>query len=839
MEMTRNNAWWYHLPTNVWPTHYKWSIKPNWESFNTFEGELWCRIKVNEPCNEILFHSVKLDIKHVELKTETNKLIKPEKILYDEEKEIVKLFFGTQRDIVPSGTAMLMVKYHGMINEHELKGLYVNRWDQEHRDSKDWWWLITKLDRFQARMVLPCWDEPHFKASFTFDIEIPKDWNCVFTSEKDHEELFGNGKKIHFKETPFMSISSLGFVAGKFDKIDERVVDSTKFRVWAPKWHQNSRVEFIHQMFEMATKIFDFYTKTWGKDFKYPIEKLDLMVVPNYAIEGTSSFGFVAVRDHWSIDNNFTTSWENWKKQKFFIHLAGHIIKQWFGHVVTVKDWQQIWFEKAMSHFLGYYAVDKIWPEWGVWEQRFNWDEFTQAVRFDGLPSTVPMEWTHETWKKWVGKVNVEQFENFKSGDYGYLEKFFRFSKGTTIIRMVRDYIGEHSFMKSLKNYLVKYHFKCPTADDLWVEMGVDSKKPLKHVIATWSKMNAFPIVHVNGNVDASGNFVITLKQESVLNHLKKWKTDQYYHEDEYKFWHIPMTFLTNPKDSNSKVEIFMDKETYSWTIPAAEYRANDDHYKNCDEFTTKLNKFVKFLLKDKRSLWSGNEHWWFQRPTFDTKHRNEEMLWGLLTHMLVVFKDDEIEHKAVDIFWQWYQKEYNSDKVEASKAIFAAAAQTNDMKVFNAFIKIYKEDKFEHAREYVIHGFGFFNNSLVVNKILEFAFEKDVQSEDRLRIFQSVAHRFPSCRDQTWKSIQEKFDFFFTHYDPWRFGVNFFQQFITETFADQKNAQLVGKFVQEKLSHGKHWKNEMFEQSIEYVRIKSEWFKRDGNEMKQYLKQF
>lgn len=73
MEMTRNNAWWYHLPTNVWPTHYKWSIKPNWESFNTFEGELWCRIKVNEPCNEILFHSVKLDIKHVELKTETNK----------------------------------------------------------------------------------------------------------------------------------------------------------------------------------------------------------------------------------------------------------------------------------------------------------------------------------------------------------------------------------------------------------------------------------------------------------------------------------------------------------------------------------------------------------------------------------------------------------------------------------------------------------------------------------------------------------------------------------------------------------------------------------------------
>lgn len=98
---------------------------------------------------------------------------------------------------------ILDIKYEGEMSDCELKGMYRNEWNKEERDMKEKTWIMTKLDCCQARMVIPCWDEPEFKATWKLEVELPHDWECLFNSEKEREEKMGDGKK---KVQPLLGI---------------------------------------------------------------------------------------------------------------------------------------------------------------------------------------------------------------------------------------------------------------------------------------------------------------------------------------------------------------------------------------------------------------------------------------------------------------------------------------------------------------------------------------------------------------------------------------------------------------------------------------------------------
>ena len=207
----------YKLNMNVVPLKYDIRMRPNFNDYRRFDANLETKVKVLEACNEILMHAVKLNLKDVEFKTNVGKsksridqkklellidflpfvsgtAFKPEKILHDEENEIVKIFFGN-KNVIPTGEGVLCIKYDGDIYDRELKGMYRNEWNQDVRDMKDKCWIMTKLDGCQARMVMPCWDEPEFKANFKFQVELPEDLDCLFNEIQDREERINGGLK--------------------------------------------------------------------------------------------------------------------------------------------------------------------------------------------------------------------------------------------------------------------------------------------------------------------------------------------------------------------------------------------------------------------------------------------------------------------------------------------------------------------------------------------------------------------------------------------------------------------------------------------------------------------
>ena len=260
--------------------------------------------------------------------------------MHDEENEIVKLFFG-QKGILPTGLGTLHIKYEGEISDRELKGIYVNRWNEDERELMDKLWIMTKLDGCQARLALPCWDEPEFKAIFKLELEIPNDLDALFNTIREKEEKGRDAgwKRIIFRETPLMSTSSLAFTIGKFDRAFEKNVDGVKIRVVVPKSTDDvkRRKQWANWSLDTGARLFDHFNKTYGRDkARYPLEKLDLIVVPNYAVRGTGHFGHIGIREDRFWVNEDSSPFT--KKQRVALELAKQIARQWIGNMVSIKE---------------------------------------------------------------------------------------------------------------------------------------------------------------------------------------------------------------------------------------------------------------------------------------------------------------------------------------------------------------------------------------------------------------------------------------------------------------------------------------------------------------------
>jgi puromycin-sensitive aminopeptidase len=457
----------FRLPRNIVPQHYDITLDLDLDGF-TFEGRVGIEVEVVEDSPEILLNTAEIEIAEARV-VAGDRTIPVTAVAYDEELERATL--ALEEPLVP-GSYRLEIDYSGIIND-QLRGLYrsIYRDDEgnEHRIA------TSQCQATDARRVLPCWDEPDFKATFQTTMVVPSGLEA-YSNARELERI-DRGDKVEFRfgRTMKMSTYLLAFIAGPFEATEPVVSRGTPIRVIVPK----GKLHLTEVALENAVFCFEWLSDYFG--IPYPGDKLDHIAIPDFAAGAMENVGLITYRDTYLIIDKEKASHSELQNS---LDVIGHeTAHQWFGNLVTMAWWEGAWLNEAFASFMEMKATDAMRPEWKRWLSFAN-IEVPWAMATDQLKSTRPIEFEVNA------PEEVEQM--FDSITYG---------KGSAVLHMIDEFVGVESFRNGVRNYLRKHEYANTVTRDLWEGLDSASEWPVSEIMETWIYQRGFPQVEV-GLVD-------------------------------------------------------------------------------------------------------------------------------------------------------------------------------------------------------------------------------------------------------------------------------------------------------------------------------------------------
>jgi tricorn protease interacting factor F2/3 len=407
----------------------------------------------------------------------------------------------------------LSIKYRGSISD-KLVGLYKAAYGGGYVAT-------TQFEAASARRVLPCFDHPAYKAVFRLTVRTDSDTSVISNMPSTSVKVDGPRKTIEFPKTPRMSTYLLYLGIGKFDEAKDRL-DGVEYIV-ATVPGKSSGARFPLDVAMDSVKFFESY---FGS--KYNLPKMHLIAVPEFAAGAMENWGAITFREiALLVDKDSSIR----IKKQVAETIAHEISHQWFGDLVTMKWWDDLWLNESFATFMAYKATDSLFPKWAVW-QDFVRGETAGALGRDSLVNTHPIE----------VKVNSpsEIEEIFDDISYG---------KGASIIRMLEAYAGEEHFMRGVRSYLEKYKFSNAAGSDLWNEIEQAARTRVKAIMTEWIRRPGYPVL----SVKADGKKVTIRQHRFLLNG-----------DSEPSNWPVPITLKVNGKEQ----KLLMERSEESVELP-------------------------------------------------------------------------------------------------------------------------------------------------------------------------------------------------------------------------------------------------------------------------------
>ena len=506
------------LPEVARPDNYKLSFTPNLEKAS-FEGDETIRLHVLKPTSEITLNAVDIDFHEVSITAGgvTQKAtVKPEK-----EKEMVAL--AVEKPLA-AGPATIHITYTGILN-NEMRGFYLGKDDQGRK------YAATQFEATDARRAYPSFDEPDYKA--TFDITAVADKGMVaISNQKILLDEAGPGDKhtIRFATTPKMSSYLAALVVGNFEYI-EGEADGIPIRVWGTPGKKDMG-KFAMEVAEMAIKYYDHYFA-----IKYPYGKLDLIGLPDFSAGAMENTGCITFREVLlQIDDKQGSFGLKKTIATVITHEMAH---QWFGDLVTMKWWDDIWLNEGFATWMESKPVEAWKPEWNV-----DLDDVSNTggtLNTDALANTRPIHQAADT------PAQIQEL--FDGIAYG---------KAAAVLRMLEAYLGEDTFRAGVNAYLKEHEYGNATAEDFWSAQARTSKKPVDRIMPTWVKQPGAPIINVKAQC-AGNSTNVTLSQ-------KRYYSDRLEFEKQNdQLWEIPLCMKGS--SGATKCELLTKREE-TFTMP-------------------------------------------------------------------------------------------------------------------------------------------------------------------------------------------------------------------------------------------------------------------------------
>lgn len=870
------------LPTNIVPKLYDLTFEPNFDTF-TFIGNSKVSVEVKESTNEIILNSHQLDIIEVYYEQEDGLKVNSQSIKLNKEEEL--LIIKLENTLLLNTKGILTIKYNGILND-KMMGFYRSKYITTNNKNEiiNRYILTTQFCSTYARYAFPSWDEPAVKSIFKVTLIIPKDMISLSNMLPINEIIRKNDEKniIKFEQTPIMSTYLLAFIIGNFDFVEKQTNNNIRVRVYTSPGKKDQGLFAL----DIACKSLDFYTKYFNTG--YPLSKMDLVAISEFSCGAMENWGLVTFRESKLLIDNENSSTN--QKQEVAFTVAHEMAHQWFGNLVTMEWWTDIWLNEGFATFMQFLATDHFLPEYSVWKH-FVSNQYSKGLKLDGLNNSHPVEVTINR----PSEID-EVFDNIS------------YFKGASIIAMLHNYIGDTAFRDGMSKYLNKFCYKNAVTQDLWNSLESSSCKPVKDIMSSWTKQKGFPIIEVTRSQKDSTNCIIKLSQ-------KKFSSDGKLTENEKTYkWMIPISILSSKSTTSSSssstspevnivdylmcntddeillpnvhsgqwiklnhksigfYRIFYSQSMLEQLLPPIESKLLHplDRLNIFDDLfalviagkvsTVQLLKvFKSYQFEDDYYVWSvltnaierlnllfsnTKFHHKFQlwaRSLFKnirsigwTKELNEEHSKSLLRltilSTLVSLNDENTISHGKRLF-ESHISSTNTISPDVRSIVYNSVAIDANEQIVKSLFKLYRECDFAEERNKISTALGSIGDSVILKKVLDWSIGDEVLNQDSILIIASVAsNKFG--RDLAWNFFKNNFTLLKERYATLFLGSSLVKS-VCSVFASEEKAVEIENFFKNNHFPG----NEMaVKQSVETVKISANWLSRDFLQVEAYI---
>ena len=474
-----------HFITQFVPEHYDLFLDLSREN-KTFSGKV--TITGQAQSNRISLHQKDLEIASVEVAGETRPFT------VDHENEALHI------ELSEAGRVELVIAFSGKITDN-MTGIYPSYYTVDGVKKEV---LSTQFESHFAREAFPCVDEPEAKA--TFDLALRFDQAEGELALSNMPEIDVEKRKEtgiwKFETTPRMSSYLLAFVAGDLQGVTAQTKNGTLVGVYSTKAHPLSNLDFS---LDIAVRSIEFYEDYYG--VKYPIPQSLHIALPDFSAGAMENWGLVTYREvYLVVDENSTFA----SRQQVALVVAHELAHQWFGNLVTMKWWDDLWLNESFANMMEYVCVDAIEPSWNIFED----------FQTGGVPSALKRDATDGVQSVHVEVKHPDEINTLFDGAIVY-------AKGSRLMHMLRRWLGDADFAKGLHAYFEKHQYSNTIGRDLWDALGQASGRDVAAFMDSWLEQPGYP--------------VLTVKVE---NDVLKISQKQFFigeHEDKNRLWVVPL----------------------------------------------------------------------------------------------------------------------------------------------------------------------------------------------------------------------------------------------------------------------------------------------------------
>lgn len=469
------------LPAAVAPRVYRLLLVPDLDA-GTFHGELTIEYEVLAETSSIVLNAADLTVTSASIEGPSG--AQTAAIDFAAQTQFLRL--KVERPLV-RGEGRLRLQYDAPFNG-KLRGLYRSTFKDEN--GAEHALLSTQMEPTDARRMLPCFDEPAFKAKFQISVVIDEGLTAVSNAPETARTALAGGKvRVDFAETPVMSTYLLALAVGPLMGTEPAEIDGVKVRVFATprKQHLTAYAERV------ALAMLKYYRAYYG--IPYPGEKMDLLAIPDFEAGAMENLGAITFRETaLLVDEKLGTA----NSLQYVASVISHeIAHMWFGDLVTMSWWDDLWLNEAFATWMETKSIADWRPEWEHWNA-FALDR-QSAMATDGLVST---------------RAIYAQVKNPAQANEMF--DVITYQKGAAILRMLEQFVGEETMREGVGRYLRRHAFGNASTADLWAAIGEASTRPVNAIMDTWVHQPGYPLLTVA--LDANGGeATLSVRQERFL----------------------------------------------------------------------------------------------------------------------------------------------------------------------------------------------------------------------------------------------------------------------------------------------------------------------------------
>ncbi|CAJ0763078.1 15809_t:CDS:10 [Entrophospora sp. SA101] len=748
-----------------------------------------------------------------------------------------------QKEIIAGTKAALHIEFTGILND-KMTGFYRSSYVDESGNKR--YLATTQFQATYARHAFPCWDEPAIKATFDITLIVPSELTALSNMNVISEKPLANGKKeVVFAKTPIMSTYLLAFIVGDLAYIEKKTNgvknagNPVQIRIYATRGNEKNG-EFA---LNVAVDVLEYFAGVF--DIPYPLPKLDMVAIPDF--EAGKNWGLITYRTTAIL---FDPKKSNVKFKRRISYTVSHeLAHQWFGNLVTMEWWDHLWLNEGFATWVGYFAIDKVFPDWDIWTQ------FQSGLQLDSLKSSHPIE---------VPVNNPSEIHQIFDA--------ISYNKGASVIRMLSDHLGENIFLSGVRKYLKSHEYGNASTDDLWKALSEESGIDVGKFMTGWTRVVGYPVLFVDEPLPNK----IHIRQTRFLS------TGVASSEDDTTIWWVPLGIdLGSTGNIDLRAKILTSKEA-TIDLPSAmseflQLNANEtgvyrvaytpERLKKLGEAvengllstsdrigliadngalsmsgyikTSSLLSFLKgFDNEDKYIVWCEIStriwnllHAWFEQP--DSIYEallsfRRQLISKLVNTVTWEFSEDEdyLTTMFRTFIIEYAGKSGCPEIVKEARRRFDLLTKHNDESAihpnirgavfsivlkygggeeeFNAIIDIYRKTTIPDQKILVLVSLGHAGQPELIQRALDFAISDEVKEQD-------IVHSFSGLRANR-KSRRALWEFFKKNWD-----------LDIESFFKDKDCKNFARPLQ---------------QSLESIRINAAWVNRDADDVKQWLKE-